>query len=75
MNVINIFGLINIKDKNGKIRLIYEAYPFAYIFYVGGGFSSNGEKNILDIDFPQKIHQKTPITLCGNYENEIFTQI
>jgi fructose-1,6-bisphosphatase I len=62
----------NTKDKNGKIRLIYEAYPFAYIFFVGGGFSSNGEKNILDIDFPEKIHQKTPITLCGKYENEIF---
>ena len=65
----------NTKDKNGKIRLIYEAYPFAYIFFVGGGFSSNGEKNILDIEFPEKIHQKTPITLCGKYENEIFTQI
>jgi fructose-1,6-bisphosphatase I len=65
----------NIKDKNGKIRLIYEAYPFAYIFHVGGGIASNGEKNILDIEFPEKIHQKTPIILCGKYENDIFKQI
>ena len=65
----------NIKDKNGKIRLLYEAYPFAYIFHVGGGFSSNGEKNILDIPFPEKIHQKTSIILCGKYENEIFLNI
>ena len=65
----------NTKDKNGKIRLLYEAYPFAYIFHVGGGFSSNGEKNILDIPFPEKIHQKTSIILCGKYENEIFLNI
>jgi len=65
----------NTKDKNGKIRLVYEAYPFAYIFQVGGGFSSNGEKNILDIEFPEKIHQKTPIILYGEYENNIFINI
>ena len=62
----------NTKDIPGKIRLLYEAYPFAHIFHIGGGFSSNGEKNILDIDFPENIHQKVPIILCGKYENDLF---
>jgi fructose-1,6-bisphosphatase I len=62
----------NTKDISGKIRLLYEAYPFAHIFHIGGGFSSNGEKNILDIDFPENIHQKIPIILCGKYENDLF---
>ena len=35
----------NIKNKNGKIRLLYEAYPFSYIFNVAGGFSLNGKEH------------------------------
>jgi fructose-1,6-bisphosphatase I len=65
----------NKKDINGKIRLLYEAYPFAHIFSLGGGFSSNGEKNILDIDFPKNIHQKTPIVLSSKYEFNLFNTI
>ena len=62
----------NRKDTSGKIRLLYEAYPFAHIFHIGGGFSSNGNVNILDVPFPENIHQKTPIILCGKYENDLF---
>ena len=58
----------NEKNKNGKIRLLYEAYPFAHIFEVAGGFGSNGEEQILDIPFPKNIHQKTPIILSSNSE-------
>lgn len=65
----------NTKDISGKIRLLYEAYPFAHIFHVGGGFSSNGEISILDIPFPDKIHQKTTIILCGKYENDLFSNL
>jgi len=65
----------NTKDKSGKIRLLYEAYPFAHIFHNGGGFSSNGSISILDIPFPDKIHQKTSIILCGKYENDMFNKL
>jgi len=65
----------NSKDTSGKIRLLYEAYPFAHIFHIGGGFSSNGDINILDIPFPENIHLKTPIILCGKYENDLFNQL
>jgi len=65
----------NSKNTLGKIRLLYEAYPFAHIFHIGGGFSSNGDINILDIPFPENIHQKTPIILGGVYEKELFDDL
>jgi len=60
-------------DVNGKIRLLYEAYPFAYIFKIAGGDSFNGKTSILDIKFPslQNIHQKTSIFLGGINEIEM----
>lgn len=65
----------NIKNKSGKIRLLYEAYPFAFIYKVAGGYSSNGYKSILDIDYPENCHQKTPIILSSKYELDIFNEI
>jgi len=61
------------KNKNGKIRLLYEAYPFAYIFKIAGGISSNGKINMLDIPYPDNCHQKTPIILSSNTEYDWFT--
>ena len=60
------------KNKNGKIRLLYEAYPMAYIFKSGGGFSSDGNVSILDLKFPENIHQKIPIFLFSKTEYELF---
>jgi len=65
----------NSKNKKGKIRLLYEAYPFAHIFKIGGGFASNGYQDLLDVPFPENIHEKTPIVLCGKYENEMFKHL
>lgn len=65
----------NSKNKNGKIRLLYEAYPIAYIFEIAGGKSSNGKNCLLNIPFPQNIHQKTPIILSSIYEFEIFNSL
>lgn len=58
----------NEKHKHGKIRLLYEAYPFAHIFEIAGGFGSNGHEHLLDLPFPENIHQKTPIILSSNSE-------
>lgn len=57
----------NNKSKNGKIRLLYEAMPFAYIFEKAGGYGTNGEKRLLELSF-DKIHQRTPIVLSSKYE-------
>lgn len=47
-------------DKNGKLRLMYECAPLAFIAEQAGGMASDGKKNILDIK-PEKLHQRVPI--------------
>lgn len=44
----------------GKLRLMYECNPFAFIFEVAGGKATAGGKRILDVQ-PAKIHQRSPL--------------
>jgi fructose-1,6-bisphosphatase I len=48
----------------GKIRLLYEAGPLAYLIAQAGGYASNGRGPILDIE-PTHLHQRTPFFI-GN---------
>ncbi|MFT3981462.1 MAG: class 1 fructose-bisphosphatase [Ferruginibacter sp.] len=43
----------------GKLRLLYECNPFAFIMEVAGGKATDGKQRILDI-VPSKLHQRTP---------------
>ncbi|MFN2138125.1 MAG: class 1 fructose-bisphosphatase [Candidatus Promineifilaceae bacterium] len=52
------------KKPNGKLRLLYEAAPLAYLMEQAGGYASNGYRPILDI-VPEEIHQRTPLFI-GN---------
>ena len=44
----------------GKLRLLYESNPFAFIAEVAGGKATDGNKAILDIE-PTELHQRTPL--------------
>lgn len=44
---------------NGKLRLIYECNPIAYIAEQAGGKASDGTRRILDIK-PDSLHQRVP---------------
>lgn len=48
------------KNKNGKLRLMYEANPLAFIVEQAGGIATNGKKRILEI-VPESLHQRTPL--------------
>lgn len=48
----------------GKLRLIYEAAPLAFIAKQAGGYASDGRQDILDIQ-PHFLHQRTPLFI-GN---------
>ncbi|RMG89013.1 MAG: class 1 fructose-bisphosphatase [Chloroflexi bacterium] len=48
----------------GKIRLLYEAGPLAYLIEQAGGYASDGRQSILDI-VPTELHQRTPLFI-GN---------
>lgn len=45
---------------NGKLRLLYEANPFAFLIEQAGGKATDGFGNIMDIQ-PTSLHQRTPL--------------
>ena len=55
------------KKPKGKLRMLYEASPFAMIFEQAGGMASNGHENILDVH-PKELHERTPVYLGSRDE-------
>lgn len=48
----------------GKLRLLYEAAPLAFMIEQAGGYASDGRRPIMNI-VPEKLHQRTPLFI-GN---------
>ena len=59
-------------DKPGKLRLMYEANPMAFIIEQAGGTATNGHERILDI-VPTKLHQRVSVVLGSKNEVERVT--
>ena len=51
-----------IKNPEGKLRLLYETTPLAFLVEQAGGKASNGSQAILDL-VPGKLHQRTPLVI------------
>ncbi len=47
------------KDKNGKLRLMYECNALAFIAEQAGGLATDGKNRIMEID-PTALHQRVP---------------
>ncbi|OLY93843.1 D-fructose 1,6-bisphosphatase [Cnuella takakiae] len=45
---------------SGKLRLMYECNPFAYIYKMAGGKANDGKQDILNI-VPLDIHERSPL--------------
>ena len=54
----------NPKITSGKLRLLYECAPLAFIAEQAGGYGSDGKRNLLDIE-PTSLHGRTPMFI-GN---------
>ncbi|MDH5533511.1 MAG: class 1 fructose-bisphosphatase [Candidatus Pacebacteria bacterium] len=52
------------KSPNGKLRLLYEGIPFAFLAKHAGGYASNGQMDVLEIE-PTELHQRIPL-FVGN---------
>ncbi|HCQ29625.1 MAG TPA: class 1 fructose-bisphosphatase [Flavobacteriales bacterium] len=50
------------KAPNGKLRLLYECNPMAFIVEQAGGKATTGEKRIMEIE-PENLHQRVPILI------------
>ena len=65
------------KNKNGKLRVIYECFPISKIMEAAGGASIIGnfsKKRILDI-VPSQIHEKTSIIMGSTEEIDKYVNI
>lgn len=56
-------------NKPGRLRLLYEANPMAFIVEQAGGAASTGRERILDIE-PEALHQRVPVILGSKNEVE-----
>jgi fructose-1,6-bisphosphatase I len=52
------------KHPQGKLRLLYEGIPFAFLAKAAGGYASDGQQDVLEI-IPQELHQRIPF-FVGN---------
>ncbi|HET8898572.1 MAG TPA: class 1 fructose-bisphosphatase [Rhodanobacteraceae bacterium] len=58
-----------IAAKGGKLRLMYEANPMAFIVEQAGGAASTGRQRLLDVQ-PEGLHQRVPVFLGSRKEVE-----
>ena len=60
-------------NKPGKLRLMYEANPMAWLIEQAGGAATNGKERILDIQ-PTKLHERVSVILGSKNEVERVTR-
>ncbi|HOW46254.1 MAG: class 1 fructose-bisphosphatase [Rubrivivax sp.] len=59
-------------DKPGKLRLMYEANPMAFLIEQAGGAATNGRQRILDL-MPSKLHERVAVVLGSKNEVDRVT--
>jgi len=64
----------NTKSPKGKLRLLYEANPLAFIVEQAGGAATDGTQRILDVE-PTELHQRTPLYIGSKNEVELAQRI
>ena len=60
-------------DKPGKLRLLYEANPMAFLVEQAGGMATNGQRRILDLQ-PTKLHERVSVILGSSQEVRRVTE-
>lgn len=59
------------KNRNGKLRLLYECAPMAFLVEQAGGRATTGRGSILDIR-PESLHQRVPIAIGSPFEVDLY---
>jgi fructose-1,6-bisphosphatase I len=59
-------------EKPGKLRLMYEANPMAFLVEQAGGAATNGQQRILELQ-PTKLHERVSVILGSKNEVERVT--
>ena len=64
----------NKKTPKGKLRLLYEANPLAFIVEQAGGLATDGSERILDVQ-PTELHQRIPLYIGSKNEVDLARQM
>jgi fructose-1,6-bisphosphatase I len=64
----------NAKSPRGKLRLLYEANPLAFIVEQAGGAATDGSIRVLDV-IPSELHQRTPLYIGSRTDVDTATQM
>ncbi|XP_051007068.1 fructose-1,6-bisphosphatase 1 [Acomys russatus] len=64
----------NKKSPSGKLRLLYECNPMAFVMEKAGGLATTGKEAILDI-IPTDIHQRAPVIMGSPDDVQEFLEI
>jgi fructose-1,6-bisphosphatase I len=59
---------------SGKLRLMYEANPIAFLAEQAGGRATDGTNDILDVQ-PTSLHQRTPLLVGGREEMDLMMKM
>ena len=60
----------NVKSPQGKLRLLYEASPLAFVVEQAGGAATDGTRRILDVH-PAELHQRIPLYVGSKSDVDI----
>jgi fructose-1,6-bisphosphatase I len=64
----------NAKSPRGKLRLLYEANPLAFVVEQAGGAATDGVHRIMDIT-PTELHQRTPLYIGSKGEVDLAAEV
>lgn len=62
------------KNPHGKLRLLYEAAPLAFLAEAAGGAASNGMRRIQEL-VPDGLHVRTPLVIGSRHEVETIEEL
>ena len=62
----------DMKNKNGKLRLLYEANPLSFLMEQAGGLAVNGQGNRILETMPEHVHMRTPFIFGSVREVEKY---
>jgi fructose-1,6-bisphosphatase I len=61
------------KYTRGKLRLLYEAMPLAFIAEQAGGCATDGSHPIMDL-IPKSLHERVPLVIGSKFEVGLYGQ-
>jgi fructose-1,6-bisphosphatase I len=64
----------NVKSPMGKLRLLYECNPLAFICEQAGGAATDGKRRLMEV-VPAELHQRSPLFIGSRRDVETALEL